>query len=208
MPSAKEKEASVGFKVEHLFGSKTRSRLLQLFVNSPEDVFYVRELTRKIGAQLNSVRRELNNLIGLGIVKEVDVVGEKGARKDKKFYAVNTDFELFQDLRSFLKKVQIIVKKDLNKNINRKNNIKLLVMTGKLLDVEDVPVDLLVVGSIKDRELKEMLQEFEEECMQEVNFTLMPVDEYKYRKEVSDRFLYTILSAEKVVMINELGQDV
>ena len=58
-----------GFGIEQLFGSKTRSRLLQLFLKQPDEKYFVRELTRKIDAQLNSVRRELNNLVELGVVE-------------------------------------------------------------------------------------------------------------------------------------------
>ena len=54
---------------EKLFGSKTRAKLLQLFFESPEKSFYVREMTRVIDEQINSVRRELNNLEGIGVIK-------------------------------------------------------------------------------------------------------------------------------------------
>ena len=53
---------------EQLFGSKTRVKLLSLFYNNPERPFYVREITRKIDEQINSVRRELQNLLNIGIV--------------------------------------------------------------------------------------------------------------------------------------------
>ena len=48
--------------MEQLFGSKTRVKLLQLFFRNPNRAFYVREITRKIDEQINSVRRELANL--------------------------------------------------------------------------------------------------------------------------------------------------
>ena len=69
------------FKIEQLFGSKTRARLLSLFLENPQRRFYVRELTRRIDAQLNSVRRELQNLVGLGIILEVEgkILEEEGA---------------------------------------------------------------------------------------------------------------------------------
>lgn len=54
---------------EQLFGSKTRVKLLSLFYNNPERPFYVREITRKIDEQINSVRRELQNLLNIGIVR-------------------------------------------------------------------------------------------------------------------------------------------
>src|SRR6476646_6024673 len=54
--------------VEQLFGSKTRVKLLSLFFNNPGRPFYVREITRKIDEQINSVRRELANLLSVGLV--------------------------------------------------------------------------------------------------------------------------------------------
>ena len=49
--------------LEHLFGSKTRVRLLRLFLHHPEEAFFVRELARKTHFQMNAVRRELENLV-------------------------------------------------------------------------------------------------------------------------------------------------
>ena len=54
--------------IEQLFGSKTRVKLLQLFYSNPNRAFYVREITRKIDEQINSVRRELSNLLSIGII--------------------------------------------------------------------------------------------------------------------------------------------
>ena len=45
--------------IDQLFGSKTRVKLLELFYSNPNRSFYVREITRKIDEQINSVRREL-----------------------------------------------------------------------------------------------------------------------------------------------------
>ena len=55
--------------LEKLFGSKTRAKLLALFFDNPDKNYYVREITRVIEEQINSVRRELNNLSKLGLVK-------------------------------------------------------------------------------------------------------------------------------------------
>ena len=44
---------------DQLFGSKTRVKLLALFLTHPNESFYVREITRRLGEQINSIRREL-----------------------------------------------------------------------------------------------------------------------------------------------------
>ena len=55
--------------IEALFGSKTRVKLLNLFLTNPDKSFYVREITRLIDEQVNSVRRELKNLEEFKVVK-------------------------------------------------------------------------------------------------------------------------------------------
>ena len=60
---------------EKLFGSKTRAKLLRLFFENPEKSFYVREMTRVIDEQINSVRRELLNLESIGIIKNDTLIG-------------------------------------------------------------------------------------------------------------------------------------
>ena len=45
-----------------LFTSNTRIKLLTLFLLNPDEEYFIRELTRKLEEQINSVRRELDNL--------------------------------------------------------------------------------------------------------------------------------------------------
>ena len=67
--------------LEQLFGSKTRVRILRLFLNNPSQPYYLRELTRKLKSQLNSVRREINNLGKMGIIKSVKPAEDKEAKE-------------------------------------------------------------------------------------------------------------------------------
>ena len=60
--------------IDALFGSKTRVKLLNLFLNNPDKTFYVREITRMIDEQVNSVRRELKNLEDINVVKSTTVL--------------------------------------------------------------------------------------------------------------------------------------
>ena len=57
--------------LEQLFGSKTRTKLMKLFLLNPEQIYFIRELTRVIDTQINSVRRELDNLEHCGLIRVV-----------------------------------------------------------------------------------------------------------------------------------------
>ncbi|MEK7540164.1 MAG: winged helix-turn-helix domain-containing protein, partial [Patescibacteria group bacterium] len=83
--------------LEQLFGSRTRVKLLRLFLSNPQEEYYVRELTRRMNEQINSIRRELSNLEDMGLLLSEE-------REGKKYYKVNQDHLMFPELRAlFLK---------------------------------------------------------------------------------------------------------
>lgn len=195
------------FNLEQMFGSKTRARLMSLFLQQPKESFYVRELTRRIDAQLNSVRRELKNLLEIGLILEKQ--SEPSKRKSslaekKKYYTANTDFILCDDLRSLFQKVQILLKQNFVQEIDEKGDISYFVFTGRFVGAKDVATDILIVGDIKQPLLENMIKKFETEIPYEINYTLMRKDEFRDRRQVADRFLSSILTAEKIVMIDRL----
>ena len=99
---------------------------MSLFLQQPKELFYVRELTRLIDAQLNSVRRELKNLLDMGLIleKQSDRAKLSSALSEKKkYYTANTDFILFENLRGLFQKVQILLKQNLVQEIDEKGTI-------------------------------------------------------------------------------------
>lgn len=213
------------FSLEQLFGSKTRVRLLRLLLDNPERSFYVRELTRRIEAQLNSVRRELKNLVDIGIILEVegkileneddeiddsddDVKVKEKTNTKKKYYRANATFSFFEELRSIMKKSSVLMNKSFVIEVEKKGKIDFLFLTGRFIDNKTVPSDLLIVGEIKIDDLQLAISNFEVEIGHEVNYTYMPKDEFIYRQEIKDRFLSSLLQTEKVVLINKLIETV
>ncbi len=77
--------------VKSLFSSKTRVKLLELFFSNQDQDYFVREITREIDEQINSVRRELDNLQSIGVVK-------KSGKANKLFYRLNPKFKYFKPL--------------------------------------------------------------------------------------------------------------
>src|SRR6187431_297117 len=87
--------------VEQLFGSKTRVKLLKLFYSNTNRSFYVREITRKIDEQINSVRRELANLLSIGIISSDNT-------NNRLYYEVNKDYEYFKPLEMIFGGAEIV----------------------------------------------------------------------------------------------------
>ncbi len=212
MDNASEPEVAAKpgeFRIEQLFGSRTRARLLTLFLENADRSYYVRELSRRIDAQLNAVRRELKNLVDVGIVLEVegkiiateakdDEPETKGEKK--KFYKANPEFPLFEDLRGVMRKAAVLMNREIVRVLKEKGDIDCIILTGRFVDAPSVPTDLLIVGTIDPTDLAAAIREFERDIAREVNFTAMPKEEFLYRKDVGDRFLASILDAKRVVL--------
>src|ERR1700758_3929787 len=79
--------------IDALFGSKTRVKLLHLFLNNPGTSFYVREITRIVDEQINSVRRELSNMLSIGIITS-------DTSDNKLYYEVNQRYEHYLPLKA------------------------------------------------------------------------------------------------------------
>jgi len=201
--------------LDQLFGSKTRVALLKLFFENKERAYFVRELTREIDAQINSVRRELENLVNLGIVrivedppqpdlKEWEEEVPKGLNR-KKFYQLNHLFVLHEELSSLFSKSHLMLEKDLMDKLGQLDNLYLLVMTGFFTDNTDTKTDILVVGSVNKTSLSQIVAQYEKKLDREINYTTMALKEYEYRQEITDRFLYDILVNDKIVLVDKIG---
>ena len=199
--------------LEHLFGSKTRVKLLQLFLNNPAQPYYLRELSRLLKIQLNSIRREVNNLEKLGIIKSVKLAAPAGkvkkprpqkTRGAKKYFLAETDFILYPELKALLLKSQLLLERNFVARIESLAKLKIFILTGIFVGLENFVSDLLLVGAINRQKLARIVKKFEKEINREINYTVMTPQEFKYRSDITDRFLYDILENKKIVIFNHL----
>jgi len=192
--------------LEHLFGSRTRVKLLTLFVHHPDETFYVRELTRKINTQINAVRREIQNLEKIGLIKEgvasVEEAGVKRPGLKRRYYIANKDFPLIAEVRSLLTKAYVLTEWKLHEQIGKIGTIKYMAFFGIFQGQRNQPVDILIVGEMDTNKLREIMNKAEALLGFEVNYTFMTTQEYTYRRDMADRFLESVLQSPKTVVIN------
>lgn len=180
-----------------LFGSKTRVKLLSLFLSNPGHAFFVRELTRKIEEQINSVRRELLNLKSIGLVTCVE-------KKGKTYYEVNTRFEFYPELKKIFGKADKNLSEEdkLASALRRSGNVQYAALMGSFVGDQTGQVDLFIVGEIDKRKLKPALSELEKEIGREANYCIMTEQEYEDRSMLFDRFLTEIMAGPKKVVVD------
>jgi predicted transcriptional regulator len=196
--------------LSQLFGSNAREKILKQFLFNPEGRYYIRQLARDLSLQVNSVRRELENLEDFGLLKVETAADKEGLESDKpgqekKYYRVNKNFALFEDIKALVAKSQILYKDDLVKNLTKLGNIKLLLLTGIFVNKFNSPVDILIVGRVNKDKLVKTVKDLERDLGREVNYTVLDAAEFKYRRDITDIFLYDLLEGEKIVVIDEIG---
>ncbi len=189
--------------IEQLFGSKTRVKLLQLFYSNPNRPFYVREITRKIDEQINSVRRELANLLSVGIISSEDT-------NNRLYYEVNQKYEFYEPLAAIFGSGSFSASKKSTaaatgerQAIKGLGNVEIALYTGQFTRDEASGIDFLIVGDINQTKLTKFIAELEDKEGKEIHYTVMTPDEFRYRQQVNDRFLNTVLTSKKQILIDK-----
>ena len=180
--------------LEKLFGSKTRAKLLSLFFSNPSKSYYVREITRVIEEQINSVRRELNNLNTLGLVKIENY-------ENKVYYSANMKHPFARPMAQiFSSKIESVQEVSVKQNpweeyIRPVNNIlDALLVTNRLPGQEGI--DLLIVGDDRTHKLSRWA-ELVEKCQgKTLNYVIFSKEDYYYRKSLRDRFITDIFKLQ------------
>lgn len=189
--------------IEQLFGSKTRVKLLQLFYSSPNRSFYVREITRKIDEQINSVRRELANMLSIGIISS-------DTNNNRLYYEVNQDYEFYKPLAAIFGGATFDVPNDTSKmsdvdkdSFKTLGNIDLALLTGQLTRDERSGIDVMLVGDLNQTQVSKYISDLEAKEGKELRYAVMDTDEFRYRQEVNDRFLTLVLGSKMQVLVDK-----
>jgi len=194
--------------IDKLFGSKTRVKLLHLFLNHPGQSFYVREITRVIDEQINSVRRELSNMLEVGVITS-------DTADNKLYYQVNQRYEFYTALRAIFAGEAIDATKpslaDDPKDVSDQylsaisgiTSLRVAIIAGMLVRGSTSSVDVLLVGNVPAAKAKAAMAIIEKLEGREINYTVMSSDDFYYRLSVRDKFITEILGSKHTVAIDK-----
>ena len=193
--------------IDALFGSKTRVKLLHLFLNHPGQSFYVREITRVIDEQINSVRRELSNMLDVGVI-----TSDSG--DNKLYYTVNQRYEYYTALRAIFANEPIDVAKPAATTdegvseqylsaISGIPSLRLALLSGVLVKGSTSAVDVLLVGTLPKTKVKAAMGVIEKMEGRELNYSVLSYEDFYYRLSVRDKFITEILASKHSVAIDK-----
>lgn len=198
--------------IDGLFGSKTRVKLLHLFLNNPGKSFYVREITRLIDEQINSVRRELSNLLGVGVITS-------STSDNKLYYEINQRYDFYvpfraifageaiEPLKSMAAKSSTAKKNVVDElpwyaDIRSMAGVRVAIVAGTLVKGSASKIDLLLVGAMGGMKVDEVVRSIEKQEGRSIAYTTMSYDEFYYRLSVRDRFVSELLTNRHSVVVD------
>jgi hypothetical protein len=181
-----------------LITSKTRVKLLNVFLTSPTEMYHVRECVRRTGEEINAVRRELLLLEKKGVLN-------KEPRANRVYYSLSKEYPFYFDLLKIGAKTMGLGKEILDNRV-KLGKVKFAMFAGKFVRrIKETPedVDLIIVGTIVLPELAILVRTEEARLGTEINYTAMTEEEFKFRKQRNDPFLSGILYGSRIMLIGD-----
>ena len=184
--------------LEELFVSRVRVKILQLFLTSPEELFHVREIVRRVSEEINAVRRELARMEKFGMMASE-------WRANRRLYRFKKDYLFYKELLGLVSKTSglggIIVK-----NKAKLGRIKYAFLSVRFLrggSAGSEEVDLLIVGQIVLPELQSLVADEQTRREAEINYSYMDEAEFQFRVRRRDPFILRVLIQPKIMLIGD-----
>lgn len=176
--------------------SKVRVKMMQLFFTHPEDMYFVREITREIKEEINAVRRELDRMLGAGLLKSEQ-------RGNRLYYFVNKRYPYYQELQQMIIKSTGLGKK-IRKLQRKLGSVAYVMFSGrfiKRLPVRQGEVDILIIGDVVLPELNALIKDEEKRIGREINYAVFSEEEFEFRKTRRDPFIMDVLYNSRVMVV-------
>lgn len=178
--------------ISKLFGSKCRTKLLEKFFLEYESGnnkwFHMRALARDLDEQINSVKRELDNLTELGLLKH------KTELKKKIFY-INNNFILLDEFIGVFLKVYNPMDK-VKEYFKNKLDLELVILNDsikyKLLKPGKSILDIFLIWEIDKDDFNEFLASVF--FGRKIKYAIISTEDFYHRLEFGDKLIKNILT--------------
>jgi predicted nucleotidyltransferase len=185
-----------------LFG-KTRRAVLGLLYARPDEVFYLRQITREVRAGQGAVQRELQRLVEAGILL-------RETRGREIHYRANRACPVFGELHGLVLKTVGLADVLRGALTPLHDNIRLAVVygsqaAGTATSASDV--DLLVVGTAEEIALHKAIAQAEIHLARTVSYTLLSPREFARRRRERGGFVARVLGGPTIPILGSPDGD-
>lgn len=176
--------------------SRVRVKLMKLFFGNEEEMYYVRQITRRVNEEINAVRRELDKMLTYGLLRSEE-------RGNRLYYQLNKRYRFYQELQQMVVKSTGLGSKIIK--LRRKlGDLEFVMFSGRFvrrLQPRQDEVDVLVIGEVVLPELEALIKEEEKKLEREIRVAVFEREEFDFRKARRDPFIMEVLYAPRVMII-------
>jgi len=186
------------YRMDRLFGSKTRVSLMSKLVMNTDKSFYIRELSRELKIPYGMLYKEEKNLVSLGIVNE-----EKKGKVT--LVSINKNLPYFVELKNLLIKTAGLADL-LRKALVELREIKYALIYGSFASAdesESSDIDLLIIGEATEEKILNLIAPIEKEVGREINYILWNEKEFMKRAKNRSPLLRDIASKPVITLVGE-----
>jgi predicted nucleotidyltransferase len=184
-------------KLSDALFTETRQRVLGLLYGSPESSFFLKEILRRTGMGVGTVKRELDRLYAAGILS-LRKVG------NQHHYYANQECPIYNELCAIVRKTTGLVDPlalalaPLEKQIDHAFVFGSLA-SGKESSGSDI--DLMIIGSVAFSSVVKALHPVQEELGREINPKIYRKSEWEERQQAKDSFVISVIESPQLDVI-------
>lgn len=188
--------------LENLFNSKAKVKLLRLFLNNADKKYTLSEIAGKAKIKSNIARKEINNLLKIKFLI-------RSKKSNQTFYKINTEFIFYNELKKLIFKASPTSADKIASQVMKLGQIRFVLVSGVFLNSDKGKIDILIVGEqISRTKLKNFLSNVEADVGKGINYVCMSTDEFRYRKNMFDKFILNIFDTPHKILIDRMKKDV
>lgn len=200
-----------------LFGSATKVKLMRLFLFNEDSAYPLADIVARTKSPSKEVKRELNELMNVELVKKRQIIRDVHIKKRKKVlvkkvqdtgYYLDQKFPYLQALKNLLITVSLHADENLVKKFASVGRLKLFIASGVFIQEWDTRVDLLIVGDdLNLNKLDSVIKVIEAEVGKEIAYSAFETDDFEYRYGMHDRLIRDIIDLPHTTLVDKLGLD-
>ena len=182
-----------------LFPNQYRRKVLGLLLMRPDQQIHLRELARVIGAAPGTLKKELDALCGVGLLR-AERVGNQVR------FCANTAHPVFPELQALIRKtigLADALRLSLAPLAGRIDAAFIFGSMASGTESAGSDIDLMVVGDAGFAEVVDATYEAQAALGREINPKVMSASEWQAKKAESNAFLQDVLNKPRIMLIGD-----
>lgn len=189
-------------ELEFLFGSRVRWRLIKFFMLHDKVALTATEIIEKNKMEAKTAREEAKRV--LAQLVNAKFLYSRTIKKQKAYF-LNSKYSFYDELKWLVVKSNIYPQCEQLNRVKKLGDVKLGLVSGLFINNKKSKTDLfLVVDNLSRAKLKHLIEELETEMGREINYSLMNLEEFRYRIKMFDKFVLEILEQPHEIIVNEI----